>query len=566
VPPVRGRVPAVDNSRAAAAGACIGSVTDDWVPPGHRLGAPLGDGLWSATGPEGRVLLRRVEAAAAATATVRLPVVRQLPYVVPPRAVLPGAVVLDGEASTSLAALLAGRGRLDPGEVVTVGVPVARALAAAAEAGLVHGAVAAGQVLVEPAGVPLLAGLEVGPGHGDPSEDVRALAALCVGLLLGTGPGEDVEVALREVGTPPPLVAVLLAGCGPPSSRPCAAGLAERLRRSGPAEPLRGLRALVPVRPPRTPREPAAGPGEVAADPREPAAGPGDVAADPREPAAGPRKVVAGSVPVRTRGRLAVDDVPGASPPVGPPPTAARAPVVRHRNGRRRPPAHAAPRRVRPRLRQAVGAVAVAVAALTLAGGLGAAVAAGWETGRESAPGPVRSAQGPPPAGAARAGDGAQGRAGVVTGAVDEAPGPAGRGAGAAPGPAVAASEWGAVLDRLDGVRAQAFAAADPARLSEVYAPGSPGLAADAALLDRLRAAGQTAHRLRRTVTAVAPQRVTEGEVVLRVTDVLGEHEVRDAGGRVVHRVAARGTREFDVRLVRAPARGWRISSVTALG
>jgi hypothetical protein len=91
--------------------------------------------------------------------------------------------------------------------------------------------------------------------------------------------------------------------------------------------------------------------------------------------------------------------------------------------------------------------------------------------------------------------------------------------------PAAPHRDWLAILDRLDAVRARAFAARRPALLAHVYAPG-PLLADDAASLTRLvppgcglrgahtsfRPAGVVAHGGRAVITAsasMAPSRLT---------------------------------------------------------
>jgi hypothetical protein len=91
--------------------------------------------------------------------------------------------------------------------------------------------------------------------------------------------------------------------------------------------------------------------------------------------------------------------------------------------------------------------------------------------------------------------------------------------------PTAAHRDWLATLDRLDAVRARAFAARRPALLSRVYAPG-PLLAGDAASLTRLVPpgcvlrgahtsfghAGVVGHRDHAVITAsasMAPSRLT---------------------------------------------------------
>ncbi|MBL7519081.1 hypothetical protein I6A84_13430 [Frankia sp. CNm7] len=99
--------------------------------------------------------------------------------------------------AVSLRRLLAARGRLEPGEVVTVGLPVAQALAAAHAAGLGHGALLPVDILLEPNGRPWLAGagvvalgaLVTGGAGPNPAADVYDLADLLLDTMArATGP------------------------------------------------------------------------------------------------------------------------------------------------------------------------------------------------------------------------------------------------------------------------------------------------------------------------------------------------------------------------------------------
>src|SRR3954454_820908 len=71
------------------------------------------------------------------------------------------ALVLDLLPGGSLAALLARRGRLRPGEVVTAIAPVAAALAHAHENGVVHGDLSPGNIVFTAEGRPVLTDLGV---------------------------------------------------------------------------------------------------------------------------------------------------------------------------------------------------------------------------------------------------------------------------------------------------------------------------------------------------------------------------------------------------------------------
>ncbi|HET8766514.1 MAG TPA: protein kinase, partial [Pedococcus sp.] len=176
------------------------------------------------------------------------------------------AVVLDRVRGGSLAGVVAARGHLSAGETVTVLAPVARALAGLHAAGVVHGDVSPGNVLLELNGRPLLADLGVarvaGAGPDDlwgtqgfvapevldgqrpgPAADVYAVGALAWWCATGEPPGPG---ALR-----PPVDEVLpdlpdawrrltaRALAGDPDARPSAAELALGYFDAVPCEPLR---------------------------------------------------------------------------------------------------------------------------------------------------------------------------------------------------------------------------------------------------------------------------------------------------------------------------------------
>src|ERR671921_2039332 len=120
------------------------------------------------------------------------------------------ALVLDLLEGGSLAALLARRGRLRPGEVVTALAPVAATLAHAHERGVVHGDLSPGNVVFTAEGRPVLTDLgvarvlgeeaarEVTPAYVDPSvarggapgpaSDVFGVAAAAFHALTGVAP------------------------------------------------------------------------------------------------------------------------------------------------------------------------------------------------------------------------------------------------------------------------------------------------------------------------------------------------------------------------------------------
>jgi len=105
------------------------------------------------TGEQARQAAERLANEAAMLARVRHPHLIRL------RGTVDDALVLDHLPGGSVADLVAARGPLEPAEVTTVVVPVARALAALHAAGIVHGDVTAANVLLGGDGHPVLADL-----------------------------------------------------------------------------------------------------------------------------------------------------------------------------------------------------------------------------------------------------------------------------------------------------------------------------------------------------------------------------------------------------------------------
>lgn len=464
-------------------------MSESWSLPGYDVQMLLGSGsageLWRAvdvatgeivalqrlTGEADPAALRSAASVLDSLAT---------PYVVRLRSVVAsgsGTVLVLGDATGgSLAALLNRRRRLEPGEVVTVAVPLARALAAAHARGLVHGGPTPADVLFTGDGMPLLSGwwpLRLAQ-EGGAAHDVRALGELCRQMLTGApsvpdllADGSVTSRVLRAPDVPPALVrAVEAALVLDPAARPDAAAFAGLLCRAHPPAPvhLTGERAT---------HRPLPG-SEV-------------------RPAAAPRVGAAARVP---QGLL----------------------------------------------------VAAGVLALLVAGGT-----AGWLSGRGAGPAPpALPARGAVPA------VGVTAASPAASTATTTPPTAADTGAAAV---AATAPDWAELLDVLDALRAQAFSSGRTAVLSEVYAAGSAGLAADTALLQGLVDRGQSAHGLRHAVRSVQVLQQTASTARLRVEDVLAAYEVQDRHGTVLHRPAGRGEQSFLVRLARTDGR-WRIVDV----
>lgn len=449
----------------------------------------------------------------------------------------PGLVlVLDHAAGGSLASLLAVRGTITPGEVVTVAAPVAEALAHVHSRGLVHGDVTPANVLLTADGRPLLADLGVArllgepldvlegtPGYTDPAvlagavptpaADVFGLAATALTALCGPVPvaGDAAGAAepawdldrLRGVApaAPPALLEVLAAALAPrPDERPGAAELAVALHDACPPEPVR--------------RRPARafgwdGPG-------------GDLLDHASAGATGSGEAPAGTEPRESGTRVISRPRPASVAPRTP--------------RRRRLPRRAAGAPL------GLRALAVALALVAALAGATAVLVdrtsgAQASSRRGGAPAPAS----PAPTTAARA--------------TPASAAPAARAAASA-GTDARQGAWGEVLATLYAGRSQAFAAADPAMLASVYAPGSADLASNTALVRQLAADGARVPDLRLEVrsASLVPAQASppdEGRVLLDVVDVLAPYELTDGEGRVLERRAGRGAQRVRVELTR---------------
>lgn len=249
--------------------------------PGYQIHRLLGFGgsgeVWSATdrasGQRVALKLLRVSTADREAVLREAALMRRIdhPHVVRLRSVVDvpeqGLVlVLDHADGGSLASLVAARGRLDAGEVVTILTPLARALADLHRRGLVHADVSPGNVLFDGEGRPLLGDLGIARvlgTHGSTTSGTDGFVDPCVLDGLPVSQGSDVYglgavgwFALTgrppgPVGQRPPLV-VLVPGVpaelvdlvertvrANPDGRPGADRLAVECFESAPAAPVR---------------------------------------------------------------------------------------------------------------------------------------------------------------------------------------------------------------------------------------------------------------------------------------------------------------------------------------
>jgi hypothetical protein len=427
-------------------------------------------------------------------------------------------LVLDYAEGGSLAAVLGVRGTLSAGEVVTIGAPLAAALADIHARGLTHGDVTPANIVFDRSGKPLLADLGVAsligdpaavvgrtPGYADPVDgvgsatDVHGLAAVCFSALAGCPPYSESDRTIALVlgplapGAPAALVAAIETGLDrDPAARPDAAAFGRAL-----------FASCSPV-----------AVGLARASQRT-----GGTAAPTTE-------VRAGALP-------AIEVRPIPEPPPRSRFRRMRA-VGRHR--------WATNRRV---LVGRMFAVACVVALLGAAVAIG--IVWGWADHGHRA-----SASTSSPSGAVLA--------------TDSAPPPAAALA-APPASAIAAApespDWLSIVGALDRSRDGAFADADANELDAIYVPGSGALAADRATLGSLVGAGQRVHGLQFLLESVRLVSKSPGEVTLMVVDTLASYDVVDAGGAITH-VPGRGVRTWTV-VLRAQASvegGWQIASV----
>ena len=444
------------------------------------------------------------------------------------------ALVLDLLEGGSLAALLAGRGRLRPGEVVTTVAPVAAAVAHAHAQGVVHGDLSPGNVVFTAEGRPVLTDLgvarllgqeavvEVTPAYVDPTvarggavgpaSDVFGLAAAAFHALTGVAPwnGATPEDVLAVASTgllpdldelapdaPEGLRAVIARGlAAEPHLRGSAAAFAMDLRHACRAEPVR-----LSAGPPGT---------DPAGEPALPS-----VELTHQVPGRRPRPAPEIVVPTRRWAPL---------------PDRVRA-LGRHRTDERA-------RRPAPVL-----------AGVLLAGLVVGAVV--WLLGRGGTPQAAAEPPGPVVASGATARPSASSEAATEASPAVPATDPGSR------------ADWRRLLDGLYAARAEAYAAGTVEALDVVYTRDSPLRVADATELADLRAAGTHVRGFAPEVVVVRAAQRAGGRVEVQLVDRWPSYTVVGGEG-TAQTVPARGERQVAMVLVRSED-GWRIDTARLL-
>ncbi|RZU31256.1 serine/threonine-protein kinase [Blastococcus saxobsidens] len=444
------------------------------------------------------------------------------------------ALVLELLAGGSLAGLLARRGRLTPGEVVTALAPVAAALAHAHDSGVVHGDLSPGNILFTAEGRPVLTDLgvarvlgesaaaEVTPAYVDPvvarggapgpASDVFGVAAAAFHALTGIAPwnaatpadtlavaadGHLPDVAELAPGAPAGLVQVIRRGlAADPHERGTAAAFAFELRHACPAAPV--SLSAAPV----------------------------------------------GSQGGRPDVRSAMTHVvPGRRPRPAPVVTAPE----RGRHARARLRAVGRPTVVRGLL--VATAVLIALSLTAWLGGRWGEEAGSPSVAAATAPAPAEPSPPLPTPAPPEGGDPAS--PGSPEGATPSTP-----------------EEWRVLLEELYQRRAEAFAGQGPERLLAVYTTGSALLTADQEAARALEATGEVLVGFAPVVVEVVVVEVAGTRAELRVTDRRPDHRVVAADqpdGPALRTVPGRADAEVRLLLVRTPE-GWRIDAAERLG
>ncbi|HEX6233352.1 MAG TPA: serine/threonine-protein kinase [Jiangellaceae bacterium] len=420
------------------------------------------------------------------------------------------ALVMALADGGNLADLLAARGVLDPGEVVTICAPLADALSEIHRRGVVHGEVQPANILFTADGRPMLSDLgvvrltgrlpapvpgltapEVEAGQWPlPASDVYGMAATAVLALTGYLPGKPLTLP----GIAPAAHGALARALQPePERRLDAASLSNAMFALADPEPV-GL---------------VANTGEFA-----------EIETPPEDEAA-----VADSDTRRRGGRRAR----GRGGLEGPPVAEARAPAGKERR--------------RPRSRKDVLLAGLALLVALPVVGLGAYGVWNQLRGEDVSmlPGAGRVTS-------PTTTEQAQDLCGGLQPAPTENP------------PEV--TDWTPVIEGMFTLRAEAFTELDSELLCRLFAPTSPHLAADYELIQQYQEAGVRPRGLRFEVVDVEVVSV-EGElpVVLEITDRITAYELIDGDGEVVAELAGvpEGTWRAEL-IVAADASGYRFS------
>ena len=502
--------------------------------PGYTVDGPLGtDGtMWAghedATGA--RVALRLLPLADPAARErarreVALLTAVDHPHVLPLLGVVDVSealvLVLENAEGGSLDDLLAARGTLPAGEVVTACAPIAQALAELHARGLVHGQVIPANVLFSGDGRPMLGNFGTGPlsagrspgsagmappeilaGHPPrPGSDVFGLAAVAIRALTGYFPQQAVILP----GIPPATQSAFAQAMHPdPSRRPSAESLANALFVLAEPEPILFSQSA---------------PTSVAAP-----------AADIQAPAAPPARTRraarrAESVGAVTQPAVATAATPAAT--IAAPPTP--------------PEVEPQPRRRRRRRLRRMDRIAMMVAIpVILAGAVFAALQLwGGNGDPETLP-----------------------QADRLTSSGEEAAIPVDLCGGPQPAPTEQppeVSDWTQVVQSLYTRRAEAFNDVNAEALCDVYAPTSQALADDAELLQMYADSGVHTQGLAFEVVTAELVSQEGGRVVLQITDRLPPYQLVDDDGAVQAEKDGLPEATWQAELVPAPdASGWR--------
>lgn len=513
-------------------------------------------------------------------------------------------LVLDLAEGGSLQDLLAARGRLRPGEVVTVIAPIAGALAHAHAAGMVHGDVSPSNVLLTGHGAPVLSDLGVARAVGEfgapsataayldpavaagglpsPAGDVFALAAIAFRALTGIPPwnaatDEDTVTvaghgALPDLRTlapeaPEELIALLLQAMDDdPGRRPPALQFSMRVRYACVAEPLALPSGAITAVPRFARASPATSP--VTGRPRPE---PGIPARLPVPPSTRPTLAATARRLVGRRAvlsALVVAAVLGLAVKLGfawaatPRSGQVRRPAAAVVSASPSPAAHStSPSSLvhstspSPAVNSASPSPAVHSTGATRPAARGTSPPVTSYQGHAPESASPRSASRPSTQLSASTPPAPVGGASGLPHRRTVPPSPQASTRGGATPPA----SWQAVLERLDSSRSSAYATADQARLAAVYTPGSAALRTDETQLRTLRSRGERVDQVRHQIIAVSAVDAAPSAVTVQATESLTGYTLSSAGGTT--RVPSSPPHRYRIVLAQ-DSQGWRIASI----